>query len=284
MKVGLVLEGGSRKCMFSAGVLDALLEERVEFSYVAGVSGGAHGALNFLSAQKGRLHKLLYPSKARSGKRAHRVFDGIRKEFHIMTYEYSYDKSDPFDFKAFFDSSIECEIGMTCAESGKIEFHSEKGDERRLLDLVGASCSLPLLFPLARMNGKHYADGCISDSIPYDRAFEKGCDKVFVISTKVPGDRATDFSKYRPILSPLYRRRFPEYFELLMNRFAVYQEQFARMERLQDEGTVLVFKPEIPLCDLFETKPERLEHSYRHGYDYARRRMRELKKFMELEK
>ena len=281
MKVGLVLEGGSRKCLFSAGVLDAIMEENIKFSYVAGVSGGAHGALNFLSAQKGRLHKLLYPSKAREGKRAHRVFDGIRKEFHIMTYEYSYDKKDPFDFKKFFDSDIECEIGMTCAESGKIEFHSEKNDEKRLLDLVGASCSLPLLFPLARVNGKHYADGCISDSIPYDRAFEKKCDKVFVISTKVPGDQATDFSKYKVILLPLYKKRFPKYYELLMARYKIYKAQFAEMEKLQSEGKVLIFKPEIPLCDLFETKVPRLESSYRHGYEYAKKRMDELKKFME---
>ena len=40
MKVGLVLEGGSRKCMFSAGVLDAILEENLHFSYVAGVLAG----------------------------------------------------------------------------------------------------------------------------------------------------------------------------------------------------------------------------------------------------
>lgn len=281
MTVGLVLEGGSRKCMFSAGVLDAILEEKLEFPYVAGVSGGAHGALNYISRQRGRLKRLLCPSKLREGKRAHRIFDGIRKEFHIMTYEYSYDEKDPFDFKKFFDSDIECEIGITCAETGLIEFHSEKRDERKLLDLVGASCSLPLLFPLANVNEKHYADGCISDSIPFDRAFEKKCDKVLVVSTKVPGDKATDFSKYKLILSGLYKKSFPEYYKLLMDRYVIYQRQFAQMERLQDEGKILIFKPEIPLCDLFETKPDRLENSYQHGYEYARRRMNELKKFME---
>lgn len=282
MKVGLVLEGGSRKCMFTAGVLDALLEENIEFQYVSGVSGGAHGTMNFISKQKGRLRNLLKPSKLREGKTAHRILDGIRKEFHIMTYEYSYDKEDPFDFKTFFNSNVEFEIGMTCAETAQVEFHSEKSDEKKLLELVGASCSLPLLFPLAKVNGKHYADGCISDSIPFDRAFEKGCDKVFVVSTKVPGDRATDFSKYKMILNPLYKKAFPEYYKLLMNRFEIYKNQFSEMERLQSEGKILVFKPEIDLCDLFETVPERLDSSYNHGYEYAKRRMNELKKFMEL--
>ena len=59
MKTGLVLEGGSRQTMFSAGVIDTWLEEGgIDFNYVAGVSAGAHAAVNFITRQQGRLSLL----------------------------------------------------------------------------------------------------------------------------------------------------------------------------------------------------------------------------------
>ena len=63
MKLGIVFEGGSRKVMFSAGVIDALIDENLNFDYVLGVSAGAHCALNFVTKQKGRVFQILKPSK-----------------------------------------------------------------------------------------------------------------------------------------------------------------------------------------------------------------------------
>ena len=40
-KVGLLVEGGGMKCAYSAGVLDAFLDEGIAFDYCAGVSAGA---------------------------------------------------------------------------------------------------------------------------------------------------------------------------------------------------------------------------------------------------
>ena len=45
MKIGLALEGGSRQTIFSAGVLDAWLDENIDFSYFCGVSAGCHAAI-----------------------------------------------------------------------------------------------------------------------------------------------------------------------------------------------------------------------------------------------
>ncbi len=280
MKIGLVLEGGSRKCMFTAGVIDALLDQNIKFSYVTGVSGGAQAALNYISEQRGRLRNLLYPSAIRKGRKPHKYLDGVLKEFRIMTSEYFFDHYSPYNFKKLFSSDIDWEIGLTCAETGTIQFMSERSDKQRLQSIVEGTCALPMCFPLVEFDGKHYADGCITDSIPFDRAFEKGCDKVFVISTKVPGDKATDFGKYRLILSYLYEKKFPAYFKILMNRYKNYVQQFKQMEALEKQGKILVFKPEIELCALFDTNKAKLDESYNHGYTYALKRLDELKTFI----
>ena len=40
MKVGMVLEGGALRTIFSTGVLDAMLEQDLMADYVVGVSAG----------------------------------------------------------------------------------------------------------------------------------------------------------------------------------------------------------------------------------------------------
>ena len=55
-QAGLVLEGGSTRGIFTAGVLDFLIEKNVEFSYIIGVSAGSCNAVDFVSRQIGRAH------------------------------------------------------------------------------------------------------------------------------------------------------------------------------------------------------------------------------------
>ena len=50
----LVLEGGGSRGVFTAGVLDYLMEKEVKFPYVVGVSAGSCNALDYVSWQPGR--------------------------------------------------------------------------------------------------------------------------------------------------------------------------------------------------------------------------------------
>lgn len=279
MKVGLVLEGGSRKCMFTAGVTDYFIDEGITFPYVCGVSGGAHGAINFVSKQRGRLRYVLTPSRLRSGHKAHVILDGIQAEYENMCGE-SFYGGYPFDFKKLFESKIDFEFGLTCAETGKIVYLNERKSEKRLMKLMHGTCALPMLFPLVEIDGKHYADGCVSNSVPFDRPFEKGCDKVIVISTKSPADKPSDFRKERAILAPRFERRFPELFDALMNRYDEYFHQMEEMQKLVDQGKVYVLKPEEDLCWVFATSQEKLDESYIHGYKTAVKYRKEIMDFI----
>ena len=54
MKRGLVLEGGGMRGMFTAGVIDVMMEQGIEYDGAVGVSAGAVFGCNYKSRQIGR--------------------------------------------------------------------------------------------------------------------------------------------------------------------------------------------------------------------------------------
>lgn len=54
MKIGLLLEGGAMRGLYTAGVLDAFMEEGICADAVVGVSAGALFGMNYKSKQIGR--------------------------------------------------------------------------------------------------------------------------------------------------------------------------------------------------------------------------------------
>lgn len=298
VKYGLILEGGSRKGLFTAGILDVFLENRFHFDYVVGVSAGAHAALNYVTEQKGRLKQVLSPEsiRQRTHKNGALWRDGILKEMHFMIYKYSFDRKNPFDFKKFFSSPVRCEIVATCADTGQTVYWCDQDDSadkklliqkirrnRLLCDHVCASCSLPILFPPVKIGDMFYADGCVTDSVPFERAFEQGCDKVVVITTQEPWDGPTDFKKWDIMLSPMYKKKYPNLYRALMSRYENYCRQEARLKELEDTGRALVFHPVEVLCGLFENSAEKINESYNYGVRSAQARLKEVKKFLGLD-
>lgn len=53
-KMGLVLEGGGMRGVFTCGVLDFMMDNNIEFPYAVGVSAGACNGLSYMSHQRGR--------------------------------------------------------------------------------------------------------------------------------------------------------------------------------------------------------------------------------------
>ena len=54
-KVGLVLEGGAMRGLYTAGVLDVLLDNNINIDGIVSVSAGALFGVNYFSKQKGRV-------------------------------------------------------------------------------------------------------------------------------------------------------------------------------------------------------------------------------------
>ena len=263
MKCGLVLEGGARRGLFTAGFLDRLYDFGVEFPYVAGVSAGAQAAMNFVSRQPGRSKFMMIPhNDAKTPVLP--LHDVLARELNKIAFDYSYNQF-PFDFTTYFTSDTECEIVATDCLTGGAEYFSERKDEKRLLKALVASCSLPALFPKAEVDGREFVDGSIADSVPFQRAFEKGCDRVLVVLTKPEDEPATDYRKMRLVLSKIFEEEYPRLFDAMMTRFDRYAEQAQLMGRLADEGKIMVVRPKRSYVKAFDTNFEKLETAYDEG-------------------
>ena len=117
LDAALVLEGGALRGMFTAGVLDELMEREIEFAYVNGVSAGSLNGINYISKQKGRSRdiNLDYVNDPRYLGVRNIVSNGGIFNFRFLFGELS-DELVPFDARTFFASGQRFEVVATdCA-------------------------------------------------------------------------------------------------------------------------------------------------------------------------
>ena len=280
MKTGLVLEGGALRGLFTAGALDFLLDNDVNFDYIAGVSAGAGNMMNFISKQRGRTRNVISPGKkdAYYGM-SQLVKTGSYLNLDKMVFEFSYE-TFPYDFEAHSKTTIEHEIVVVNCNTAEAEYIDGSGVDEHTLAAVKASCSVPLLSIPVELDGQAYMDGSLVDSIPYNRAFERGCDKVVIIMTKTGNETPTDYNKYKFLIKSAYGKKYPKFAAALLERADVYQTQREEMERLADAGKIFILRPEMPCISKFETREEKREEFYQHGYQRMQAEYDKLCAFM----
>ena len=182
MKTGIVLEGGAFRTIFSCGVCDALLDTALP-DYVVGVSAGIAYGVSYVSRQRGRNLEILtrfvndkrYMGFYNLLRRGNRSYFGL--EFIYTTIP---DELVPFDYDAYAAYPGQVEAVVTNLDTGRAEYLPVPPghDEDKVLQ---ATCALPLLFPVYTIGGRPCLDGGAADAIPYERAFDQGCDRVLVV-------------------------------------------------------------------------------------------------------
>lgn len=267
---GLVLEGGGMRGVFTSGVLDYFLDNHITFPYCVSVSAGACNGLSYKSCQRGRakqtnvdlLEKYRYIGMKYLWTQ-HSILD--RK----LIYDTIPNEILPFDYDACFANPMEFEMVTTNCLTGKACYFSESHDEDRLVNIAKASSSLPYVCPIVWIDHQPMLDGGIIDSIPVERAIERGHAFNVVVLTRNRGYRETS----RDLKIPKYiYRRFPRLRLLLSKRHAIYNAQLELVERLEDEGRILAIRPERPVeVGRLESNVEKLTALYNEGYECARR-------------
>ena len=161
------------------------------------------------------------------------------------------------------------EMVTTDCLSGRPCYWEEKVDERRIIDIVKASSSLPYACPIVYVDGKPMLDGGIVDSIPLQRAYDQGYDNCVVVLTRNKGYRKSD----REVIVPRFiYKEYPRLRVALRNRNKVYNAQLEMVERLEDEGMIKVIRPLKPIVvDRMETNVRKLTDLYEEGYECARK-------------
>ena len=280
MKTGLILEGGAMRGMFTAGIMDVMMENGITFDGVIGVSAGAAFGCNYKSGQIGRV--IRYNTRFCADKR----YGGIRvllKEGNIFSTPFCYEevplKHDVFDFDAFDRSPMEFYVVCTDIESGKAVYHRYEGLKDHRFDWIRASASMPLVSQIVEIDGMKLLDGGVADSIPV-RYFESiGYDRNIVVLTQ-PGDFVKKKNPMMPIVKVKYRR-YPKLVEAMGDRHNVYNETLDYIREKEARGELLVIRPDGPLnIKKVEKDPEELKRVYELGRGIGQRRLEEIKAFL----
>lgn len=244
MKVGLVLEGGAMRGMFTAGVLDVFLDEQIHIDGIVSVSAGALFGVNFPSKQKGRV--LRYNKKYLNDKRYmgwHSLFTTgniVNKDFAFYQLPF---ELDVFDQEAFARSGIDFYTVLTNVESGEAEY-VKIHDAFEQMETLRATSAMPFVSKMVEIDGKKYLDGGIADSIPLRFCQQLGYDKIIVILTRPLDYRKTPTNS---LIFNAFYRRYPKLVERLTNRYADYNRAVEDVIRLNEQGEIFVIRPSVTL-------------------------------------
>lgn len=282
MKTGLVLEGGGLRGIFSAGVLDVLMEEGVKFDGAAGVSAGAAFGSNYKSGQNRRA--IRYNLRFAKDPRYSSVMSLIATG-NLFNAQFCYhdipEKLDPFDWEAFRRNPMEFYLVCTDVETGKPVYHlCDNDSEQEMLEWFRASGSMPLVSRVVEIGGQKLLDGGISDSIPLRFMEEQGYQRNIVVLTQ-----PADFVKtLNPLMGMIERglRSYPNAVEAIRNRHIVYNEELAYVRQRESGKQAFVIRPDHAL-DIGRIEHDRMKirAAYKAGRRKARKLLPEILRFLE---
>ena len=189
-RIGLVLEGGGMRGVFTCGVLDCFLDNDIHFPYTIGVSAGACNGLSYVSRQRGRAK---YSNIDMLDKYHYIGFKHLLLKRNILDFDLLFvdfpENIVPYDYDAYFSSEARFAMVTTNCLTGEANYFEEKNDKKRLIEIATASCSLPFVCPIAYIDDIPMLDGGIVDSIPLLHAINEGFEYNVVILTRNHGYR-----------------------------------------------------------------------------------------------
>ncbi len=271
MKFGLVDIGGGERDIYGAGILDYCMDNNIHFDLCCGVSAGSANVVSYMSNQRGRNYQFYTEYAFR------REYMSLHNFVHHHSYvnlDYIYDElswtggENPFDYQKMIQSKKELIVVATDAITGKPTYFTLKDINLNQYDAVKASACLPIVNQAYFVNEKPYYDGGITDPIPYEKAFNMGCDKVVVILTHPKEYRhllhADDYAAH------LLQRHFPQTALALKKRGSLYNQQLDQAIELEKQGKLLILAPDdVNGVTVLGKNKDALIAMYHKGYQDA---------------
>ena len=265
MKTGLVLEGGAMRGMYTAGVLDVMMENDIHVDGIVGVSAGAVFGCNYKSKQIGRAirYNTAYCRDPRYISVRSLITTGDLYGEQFCYHEIP-DVLDPFDREAYAANPIDFYVTCTDVHTGQPVYHlCNKGDAEDL-QWMRASASMPLAARVVSVSGHDLLDGGVSDSIPIAWFRSIGYDRNIVILTQPDGYRKKKSNI--TLLIKLALRKYPAVAEAAKTRHKRYNAALDELCELKDSGNIFLLQPSQKIkISRTERNPDILQEQYQLG-------------------
>ena len=277
----LVLEGGSFRALFSAGIMDALLDSDIMFPYCIGVSAGISNCYSYISKQKSRNINVM--EKYRNDKR-YMGIKNILREGSLFGLKFIFEdipnKLELYDYDTFrkFDGTMV--VGVSNAITGKAEYFNGL-DVNEKADIIKATCAIPVLFPAIKIGESKYYDGGLCDPIPIRKAILDGNSKHLIILTNAKGYKLKN-EKINILVARFLKKKYPKIIKSLLSRHINYNETLEFCEKLEQEGKAIILRPSADkILKSFEKNIKKIRLTYEDGYNMTMLRLDEIKKLFE---
>ncbi len=282
-KIGIILEGGAMRSIYTAGIMDFFLDKGIDIPNVIAISAGAYAGMNYVSGQKGRILDSVIKPMETNKILGLGVFIKTGDFFNMELLFEKIPKGEcPFDFEAFKNSGKKFITSTINCETGEPVYYDDFKDLDEFLHICRVANSLPLLAKVGCIDGVPMLDGGMADAIPLDKAEEEKWEKLIVVVTREASYRKSP--KGDIYNSNVVKRIYRKYKGLLAaidKRPTKYNENLDRLSEMEKEGKAFVFRPEGITLTNSESDPEILRSYYRVGYEDAKKRYEELQKFLQ---
>lgn len=279
MSIGLVLEGGAMRGMYTAGVLDVFLDNNIKVDCVIGASAGVLFGSNYISKQRGRT--IRYNKKYIRDKR-YMGLHSLITTGNIVNKDFAYYelpfKLDVFDEEEFEKSNIDFWATVTNVETGRPEYIKIRNVFKQM-EVFRATSAMPFVSEIIEVKGKKYLDGGVSDSIPVEKCKNMGYEKIIVILT-----RPLDYKKKKQgeFFTKLVYKKYPNLVNMISNRHINYNKTVETIIDMENKKEIFVIRPSRKVnIKRIEKNPEKLQEMYDLGIRDANNILTELKQFLE---
>ena len=268
-KIGLILEGGGMRGIYTAGVLDFFIEKNIEVDITIGVSAGSCHASSYLSKQYKRAYNATvdYINDKR-----YLSFSNLIKTGSIFGMDFMFNKIpnelNIYDYDTFAKSKSKFVVVATNCETGSPEYFELK-DLKKEIIYMQASCSIPMFANIVEIDDFKLVDGGVSDSIPIEYALNQGYKKNIVVLTRDITYKKNK-QKFLSIVNRKYKK-YPNLIKAIENRHLNYNKSLNLVNQLEKAGDVLVIRPKKPVnVSQIEKNAKKLTSLYEEGYDDAK--------------
>ena len=278
-KTCLVLEGGAMRGIYTAGVLDTLMQNNIKFDAIIGVSAGALFGINYKSNQKGRAYR--YNMKYINDKEYIGLYSYLTT-CNIMNKSFCFDKLvnelDKFDYQAFKNNKTKFYVVVTNLLTGTPEYQelTDLNDQNQM-EYLRASGSMQYVSKPVKINNNYYLDGATGDSIPIKYMEKLGFNKIIVVGTRPEGYK----KQYKPQPSKIFYKKYPKFIKALSNRPSMYNETIKYIEKKANNHEIIFIRPSQDLkVKRIEKNKKKLSSLYTLGQNDTKEIISTINKYL----